>query len=83
MPASPIGPWPTSTTTSPTVEALYQANPTLPDDIDTRAMARLHAEHHRSSGNGYCTRPATLGCEFEAACERCAHYQTGPSSSPS
>ena len=60
------------------VEALYEANPTLPDDIDTRAMARLHAEHHRLLGNGYCTRPATLGCEFEAACERCAHYQTGP-----
>ena len=60
------------------VEALYDANPTLPGDIDPRAMARLHAEHHRLLGNGYCTRPATLGCEFEAVCERCAHYQTGP-----
>ncbi len=60
------------------VEALYQQNPSLPGDINPRAMARLHAEHHRLLGNGYCTRPAALGCDFEAACERCVHYDTGP-----
>lgn len=60
------------------VEALYQANPTLPPGVDARAMARLQAEHHRLLGNGYCTRPATLDCRFEAICERCTHYDTGP-----
>jgi integrase len=60
------------------VEALYHPAPALPATAEGQRMRRLRAEHHRLLGNGYCTRPIELDCSFEAICERCAHYQTGP-----
>ncbi len=55
------------------VEALYAEPPDLPE---TPAMRRLHLEHRRMLGNGWCTRPAELDCSFEALCEGCGFFAT-------
>ena len=39
-------------------------------------MARLNREHHRLLGNGYCTRPKVMDCEYESICESCTFFQT-------
>jgi hypothetical protein len=40
-------------------------------------MHRLHAEtSQRLLGNGYCTRPAELGCRYETICETCTFFAT-------
>lgn len=39
-------------------------------------MARLHREHHRMLGNGYCARPKVMDCQFESICESCTFFQT-------
>jgi hypothetical protein len=39
-------------------------------------MARLHREHHRLPGNGYCTRPPQLDCALESICETCTYFHT-------
>ena len=40
-------------------------------------MRRLHAEAtRRLLGNGYCTRPAELGCRYETICETCTFFTT-------
>lgn len=41
-------------------------------------MQRVAAGHRRMHGNGHCTRPAALDCQFETICERCGFYETGP-----
>ena len=41
-------------------------------------MRRLAADHQRLLGNGHCTRPAALDCNFETICERCGFFDTGP-----
>lgn len=42
-------------------------------------MRRLAAEaHQRLLGNGHCTRPVALDCQFESICERCGFFDTGP-----
>jgi hypothetical protein len=64
------------------VEALYTAQSKLPSGAERRRMGRLLAEHRRLLGNGYCARPVELDCTFEAICERCVHYQTGPEFQP-
>ena len=47
-------------------------------------MTRLRRESHaRMLGNGLCTRPVELECRMESACETCAYFRTGPSSSRS
>jgi len=59
------------------VEALYGAEPVLPAGAGGPNMRRLHTETtRRLLGNGYCTRPADLGCRYETMCE------TAPSSPP-
>jgi site-specific recombinase XerD len=65
------------------IDALYNtaAAPSgaLPAEIETAAMTRLRREAHaRMLGNGLCTRPVTLECRMESACETCAYFQTGP-----
>jgi integrase len=55
------------------VEALYAEPPDLPE---TPAMRRLHLEHRRMLGNGWCTRPAELDCSIEALCEGCGFFAT-------
>jgi hypothetical protein len=42
-------------------------------------MRRLAAEaHQRLLGNGHCTRPVSIDCQFESICERCGFFDTGP-----
>lgn len=62
------------------VEALYTNDAAvLPATAEGAAMRRLRQElQRRDLGNGYCTRPANLACAFEAMCETCVHFATGP-----
>jgi integrase len=59
------------------VEALYDAEPVLPAGAEGPNMRRLHTETtRRLLGNGYCTRPAELGCRYETICETCNFFTT-------
>ena len=59
------------------VEALYDTDPVLPAAAEGPNMRRLHAETtRRLLGNGYCTRPAELGCRYETICETCSFFTT-------
>jgi integrase len=59
------------------VEALYDAELTLPASAEGPAMHAIRAETtRRLLGNGYCTRPRDLGCQYETICENCASYAT-------
>ena len=60
------------------VEDNYRSAGPLPDDATGPNMRRLAADHRRLLGNGHCTRPVTLDCQFETICERCGFYDTGP-----
>jgi hypothetical protein len=40
-------------------------------------MRRLAETHRRLLGNGHCTRPVALDCQFESICERCGFFETG------
>lgn len=58
------------------VEALYDKQ-RLPADAEGRKMARLRREmHERMLGNGYCSRPPELDCQFESICESCTFFRT-------
>ncbi len=63
--ADESGPWPTRSTRS-----------TRSADPETPAMRRLRIEHRRMLGNGWCTRPKDLDCNFEAMCEGCGFFAT-------
>jgi len=64
-------------TVSQQVEALYDAEPVLPAGAGGPNMRRLHTETtRRLLGNGYCTRPAELGCRYETICETCTFFTT-------
>jgi len=39
-------------------------------------MRRLRQEHWRMLGNGYCTRPDGVPCEYETICESCPCFST-------
>jgi site-specific recombinase XerD len=58
------------------VDALYTAPVRLPAEDLGPNMARLNREHHRLLGNGYCTRPKVMDCEYESICESCTFFQT-------
>ncbi|MCA1706816.1 MAG: integrase, partial [Actinobacteria bacterium] len=61
------------------VEARYQGNDPLPVGGDTDGTRRAAADaHRRLLGNGHCTRPVALDCQFESICERCGFFDTGP-----
>ena len=61
------------------VEARYRSTDPLPADAAGANMRRLAAEaHQRLLGNGHCTRPVALDCQFESICERCGFFDTGP-----
>ncbi len=60
------------------VEAAYQKTEPMPADVEGPNMRRLAADHRRLLGNGHCTRPAALDCNFETICERCGCFETGP-----
>jgi hypothetical protein len=57
------------------VEAGYRSNvEAMPADVEGPNMRRLAAGHRRLLGNGRCTRPVALDCNFE----RCGFFETGP-----
>ena len=60
------------------VEDNYRHAEPLPDNAAGPTMRRLAADHRRLLGNGHCTRPIALDCQFETTCERCGFYETGP-----
>ncbi len=60
------------------VEASYETGEPLPASIEGANMRRIAAEHRRLLGNGHCTRPTGLDCNFESICERCGFFETGP-----
>jgi integrase len=60
------------------VEANYRTSEPLPVAVEGTNMRRLAADHRRLLGNGHCTRPAALDCNFETICERCGFFDTGP-----
>jgi integrase len=61
------------------VEATYdQPAVELLDGTAGANMRRVAADHRRLLGNGHCTRPVALDCQFETICERCGFYETGP-----
>jgi integrase len=60
------------------VEASYESGEPLPADLEGSNMRRIAAEHRRLLGNGHCTRPTGLDCNFESICERCGFFETGP-----
>jgi len=39
-------------------------------------MRRLRQDHWRMLGNGYCTRPDGVPCEYETICESCPCFST-------
>ncbi|MGH2791177.1 MAG: tyrosine-type recombinase/integrase [Actinomycetota bacterium] len=59
------------------VEALYDKTEQLPADAEGLKMASLRREmHERMLGNGYCSRPPELDCQFESICESCTFFRT-------
>ncbi|WP_130014907.1 tyrosine-type recombinase/integrase [Serinicoccus sediminis] len=58
------------------VDALYATPAHLPAEDLGPNMSRLNREHRRLLGNGYCTRPAVMDCEYETICESCTFFQT-------
>ena len=60
------------------VEASYRTSEPLPAAVEGDNLRRLAADHRRLLGNGHCTRPAALDCNFETICERCGFFDTGP-----
>jgi site-specific recombinase XerD len=56
------------------VEALYEPAP-LPAEAEGPNMRKLRTEaNRRLLGNGYCSRPAELGCRYETICETCSFF---------
>jgi integrase len=54
------------------IDALY-----APDTAgESDQMRRLRLEHTRMLGNGWCTRPAQMDCQFESVCEGCGFFAT-------
>jgi hypothetical protein len=45
-------------------------------------LARLRHEHRRTLGNGWCARPHSTDCTFEAICEGCGYYETSSQFGP-
>ena len=60
------------------VEASYANAEPIAADATGPNMRRLAADHRRLLGNGHCTRPTALDCQFETICERCGFFDTGP-----
>ena len=44
--------------------------------VEGTQMRRLRHDHWRMLGNGYCTRPDGVPCEYETICESCACFST-------
>jgi integrase len=48
----------------------------MPTIAEGAQMRRLRQEHWRMLGNGYCTRPEGVPCEYETICESCPCFST-------
>ena len=44
--------------------------------VEGTQMRRLRQDHWRMLGNGYCTRPDGVPCEYETICESCPCFST-------
>jgi integrase len=44
--------------------------------VEGTQMRRLRQDHWRMLGNGYCTRPDGVPCEYETICESCTCFST-------
>jgi integrase len=44
--------------------------------VEGNQMRRLRKDHWRMLGNGYCTRPDGVPCEYETICESCPCFST-------
>jgi len=44
--------------------------------VEGAQMRRLRQDHWRMLGNGYCTRPDSVPCEYETICESCPCFST-------
>jgi integrase len=44
--------------------------------VEGEQMKRLRQDHWRMLGNGYCTRPDGVPCEYETICESCPCFST-------
>jgi len=44
--------------------------------VEGTHMCRLRQDHWRMLGNGYCTRPDGVPCEYETICESCPCFST-------
>ena len=53
--------------------ALLSNQPAL---VEGSQMRRLRQDHWRMLGNGYCTRPDGVPCEYETICESCPCFST-------
>jgi integrase len=47
-----------------------------PSLVEGTQMRRLRQDHWRMLGNGYCTRPDGVPCEYETICESCPCFST-------
>jgi len=52
---------------------LLNSQPAL---VEGAQMRRLRQDHWRMLGNGYCTRPDGVPCEYETICESCPCFST-------
>jgi len=50
--------------------------PVIPTIAEGAQMRRLRQDHWRLLGNGYCTRPEGVPCEYETICESCPCFST-------
>jgi hypothetical protein len=53
-----------------------KGSPVTPTIAEGTQMRRLRQEHWRMLGNGYCTRPEGVPCEYETICESCPCFST-------
>jgi len=53
-----------------------QENLSSPALIEGTQMQKLRKDTWRLLGNGYCTRPANVPCEYETICESCPCFST-------
>ncbi|MFZ2172799.1 MAG: site-specific integrase [Rhodococcus sp. (in: high G+C Gram-positive bacteria)] len=61
------------------LDAIYTPEPTAQALTEGPNMARLRTESSRLRGNGNCTRPTLLDCNYETICETCTHFSTNES----
>ena len=60
------------------VETRYRGSGPLPAGVGGGETRRMAADtHRRLLGNGHCTRPVALDCQFESICERCGFFESG------